>query len=458
MVLAVIPAGGFNFLPVILLLFALPALLGVVFLVAAILVKSRRLRLTYMTGLSLVVCWFSYVAWRALTPALARYDDHSSSSMTSASSGPWLTFMGNEARTGEAAGAFIPPTAAKLWVFRDGVIGSPFGASAAISGGRVLIGADSGKLFCLDTAVGTPAWTFEARHPIFAAPVVSAGRAYIGEGLHETQDAKLVCLDMESGKPLWTFDTTGHIEFSPTVFGDWLYFAAGDDGVYCLDKNTGSQIWRHPGIHVDMSPTVTADAVFVGSAYGETAFYALDGTTGKLRWKRPTPYGVGGSPSMANGSVYFGLGNGNFAMSHADPKGAVWRLNATDGEPIWTKELPDSVLTCVAVSGGSAFFGCRDGKVYCLDADTGDDRWTFDASAPVLSSPAVNSGRVVFGSDTGKVHCLDANTGEPVWEFDTSTESFSADARVLASPAIGDGRIYIGSMNGAFFCLGKAPK
>jgi len=456
MPLAIIPVGGNFLLTLVLVYVVAPGSVGLLFYIIHLLVKSPRVKAACKVGVGLVLLWYVVVAIVLLHSRFSRRRTPSSISQHGrVSTGPWLTMMGSEVRTGAMSGAFAPDVGEKVWVFRDGMLGSAFGGSPAVSGARVFVGSDDGKLHCFDAATGLPKWAFTAKHPIFASPAVEGERVYVGEGLHETQDAKLTCLDAVTGETLWAFDTTGHIEFSPTIHGGRLYFAAGDDGVYCLDKKTGRQVWRHPGIHVDLSPAVTADAVFVGSAYGETAFYALNAENGKLLWKRPTPYGVGGSPSVDHGRVYFGLGNGNFEMSHADPKGAVWCLSAEDGEPVWTRELPDSVLTCVALSGGGAFFGCRDGRVYCLDAATGEDRWAFDTGAPVLSSPAVSGPRVVVGSNTGVVHCLDARTGKSVWEVDTSTESFSADARVLASPAVGSNRVYVGSMNGAFFCLGK---
>ena len=53
----------------------------------------------------------------------------------------WLTFMGNSHRTGSVTGATGPDVGEQIWTFRDGILGSPFAASPAISGNRVYIGA-----------------------------------------------------------------------------------------------------------------------------------------------------------------------------------------------------------------------------------------------------------------------------------------------------------------------------
>ena len=376
-----------------------------------------------------------------------------------ASSGPegsWSTFMADAARTGGPRGARGPKEGRKAWTFRDGLSRAPFGASAAVVAGRVYVGSDNHKLYCLDARTGLGIWEFKAALEIFASPVVADGRVYLGEGLHTAKDARLYCLDADTGKPVWELPTKSHIEFSPTLFGGRLYLAAGEDGVYCVDPRDGRLVWRYEGVHVDMSPSVTEGGVFFGSVYGSPAFYALDPQSGALRWKRAAPLGVSGSPSTDGERVCFGLGNGTFEASHAQPRGAVVCL-AADGRTLWQRDVPDAVLTTVALADGAAYFGCRDGRVYGVDAATGEVRWSFATQDAVVSSPAVAGGRVYFGSNDGNIYGVEARTGAKIWSYDTSNEAFNTDARVMASPAISDGRLYVGSMNFCFFSLGDGP-
>jgi len=375
----------------------------------------------------------------------------------SVSSGPWLTFMGSSCRTGTAPGTGGPGRGEKLWAFRDGASRAPFAASPAVVGNRVYVGSDNKTLYCFDAFDGSVVWEFKAAHEIFASPVVADGRVFTGEGLHYSQHCKLHCLDAATGKELWAFQTASHIEFAPTLADGRLIFAAGDDGVYCIDAKMGKQIWRYADAQVNMSPAVTESGVFFGNARGEHRFLCLAPADGSVRWSTPAPYGVCGSPATDGSRVYFGLGNGTFGMSHANPKGSVWCLAAAAGSKVWARDVPDAVLTTVALAGQSAFFGSRDGRLYCVDTATGEPRWSFPTEGPVLSSPAVAAGRVYFGSNDGRVYCLDASTGELAWSYDTAQLTFSADSRVVSSPAIAHDRLYVGSMNFFFLCLGQPP-
>ncbi|MCG3179936.1 MAG: Outer membrane protein assembly factor BamB [Phycisphaerae bacterium] len=366
----------------------------------------------------------------------------------------WATFMAGPTRTGCIDGLALPARAGKLWSYRDGLNRAGFAGSAAVVGGRVYVGSDNCRLYCLDATDGRVLWQFDAAHELFGAPVVAGGRLFVGEGLHEAADAKLYCLDATTGERLWTFQTNSHVEFGATWHAGRLYFGAGDDGVYCIDPADGKPIWRFPGVHVDMSPAVSDAGVFFGNVYGEATFFRV-GLDGKLVWRQPAPMGVTGSPATDGQRVYFGVGNGDFAMSAADPAGGVVCLAVEDGRTLWrTQQVGDAVLTSVALADRAALFGSRDGRLYCVDADDGRSRWQCETGAPVLSSPAVSGGRVCFGCDDGLVRCLSLADGGELWRFDASAAAFNNDARVIAAPTIAGGRVYVGSMNFFFFCLG----
>lgn len=450
----------FVFLPLLAFLLLL-ALLAVVLIarrrtVLARLRESLKFRIAAAIGLVCVVV-LGIVATLATFTRPRMPDPGTRSGPQAISRGPWLTFMGNGYRTGAAPGTTGPTKGEKLWAFCDGVSRAAFAGSPAVSGDRVYVGSDNRKLYCFDAFTGRVVWEFKAAFEVFASPVVSGDRVLVGEGLHYSKESKLYCLNATNGETVWSFQTASHIEFGPTLFDGKLCFGAGEDGVYCLNAKDGKKVWQYPEVHVDMSPAVTEAGVFFGNIYGEPGLYCVRPEDGKLLWKTSAPIGVSGSPSTDGKHVYFGLGNGTFAMSHAQPKGAVWCLSAADGGKVWEREVKDAVLTTVALSRGSAYFGSRDGNFYCVDAQTGTIRWSFDTGGPVLSSPAVVDGRACFGSDNGCVYCVDAASGEELWRFDTSQVSFSADARVQSSPAIANDRLYVGSMNFYFFCLGVRP-
>jgi len=61
-------------------------------------------------------------------------------------------------------------------------------SSAAISGGRVIVGSSDGKLYMLDAQSGKKLWEYDVGDALTASPAISGGRIVIG-----AQDGRLFC-------------------------------------------------------------------------------------------------------------------------------------------------------------------------------------------------------------------------------------------------------------------------
>ena len=368
----------------------------------------------------------------------------------------WATFRGGISRSGSADGKNGPQDGQEIWSFRETLDRAGFASSPAVVGNRAYVGADNDALYCFSTETGHMIWKFEAFYEVFSSPAVMGGKAYFGEGLHYTDDATFHCIDAGAGKEIWSFATSSHVESSPTVADGKVIFGAGDDGIYCLDAETGGKLWQYPSIHVDGSPAVHDGKVYFGSGYGKNGVYCLSLDHGSEIWTADTSYPAWGAPAIYDGKVYIGTGLGNFAAGVEEPSGSVVCLDAKTGEILWEFDAGGAVLGAVAMTDGRAYFGSRDSNLYCVDASSGEKIWSFLAGAPILSSPAVVKGGVYFGADNGKVYCLDTEDGITKWEFDTSESGlFNMDSRIIGSPAISGGKLFVGSMNFFFYCIGE---
>jgi len=377
--------------------------------------------------------------------------------------GDWPTFRGSFARCGAVGETPRAPGGRLLWKFREPKLleRRPFASSPAVAGSRVVIGSDSYRVYCLELATGKTAWRFDTKWPVFSSPAVANGRVYVGEGLHEHTDCKLYCLDLTNGKELWSIQTQSHTESSPTVVAGRVYFGAGDDGLYCADALTGKVLWQHKGPHEDGCPLVAEGRVYAGSGYGFQGIVCVDAKDGSLVWKKELPAPAWSGPSYADGRLYAAIGKGTFTESARPPYGEVRCLDPKNGEDLWRfREVKDAVLTAVAVTGGRAVFGSRDGGCYAVDAATGKLVWRSEVGSPVLSSPAVAGDAVLFGDDEGKLTCLRLKDGARLWAMDTSDDVvvFAPDPRILSSPAVAGGRVVFGSSNGMVYCVGGEAK
>lgn len=394
-----------------------------------------------------------------------------------ADSGPtnhdWPCFRGNVARTGHVDDVAAPVAPQVIWKFREllPTEHEPFSSSPAVADGKVYAASWGGALYCFDATTGERKWTWKSETgiAIHSSPAVVDGRVYIGEGLHMDGDCSLYCITEDAqGQPtvLWKYTGTSHMESSAQVVDGKLYTGAGEDGVLCLNADTGELIWQYKGVHSDCAPLVADGRCYFGTAYSFDAprrLIAVDAATGTEIWHVDYEYDVWGAPAADGDFIYVGIGNGNVDISDENPYGEVQCVEAATGNVVWSFRPKDSVLGAVAVSDGKVFAGSRDGNLYALDAKTGAQAFAYATSKPddpkaIVSSPAVAGGQVIFGCEDGKLRGVDAASGQLVWEFDAATLDSLAptDARILPSPAVAGGRVYVGSDNFFFFCVGDA--
>ncbi|MCJ7761891.1 PQQ-binding-like beta-propeller repeat protein, partial [Candidatus Bathyarchaeota archaeon] len=142
-----------------------------------------------------------------------------------------------------------PTTNQLLWNYTTGywVLSSP-----AVVDGRVYVGSDDDKVYCLNAADGAYIWSYTTGDDVDSSPAVVAGKVYVG-----SWDDNVYCLDAATGTFIWSYTTGDDVDSSPTVVDDKVYVGSWDDNVYCLDAATGTFIWSYTtGDDVDSSPTV----------------------------------------------------------------------------------------------------------------------------------------------------------------------------------------------------------
>jgi outer membrane protein assembly factor BamB len=154
---------------------------------------------------------------------------------------------------------------------------------AAIVGGKVYVGSDSGKIFCADGRNGNVAWKFDARARVRCSPAVAGGIVYCG-----ADDGKFYALDAASGAKKWVFEAGGPVRGSPAVVGGVVLFGADDHNTYALNRKTGKKLWSYRAKYYrSNAPAIHGDTVYV--AEGLDWAVALDIATGKPRWRSFVP-------------------------------------------------------------------------------------------------------------------------------------------------------------------------
>jgi outer membrane protein assembly factor BamB len=425
----------------------------------------------------------------------------------------WLAFRGGPRRTGVIPGSPEPTSGGIVWEYTGE---KTFYSSPTVVGNRLFVTwadqgpfSDNGGILCIDANTGNEVWRFAAGgfRATFSSPAVyvkednpDEGYVVSGEGLHFTKNARVFCINMKTGKLVWLHTSKSHVESSPCIYEHEgtprVYIGAGSDGYYCLDLKPGpdgkaKEVWHLPGDQYqdcETSPIAGDGVVYFGLGVGGNAIIAIDAVTGDERWRLDTPYPVFTPPTLDDGKLYVGMGNGDFvftaeglqakkikemkeagksqeeieaATEKLKPAGEVWCIdvrkaleNPKDVKPIWKYPVGRTILGAIAAVGDRLYFGSRDKNIYCI-TNTGKPICQWRAPGGVIVSPAVGKSYCYVVSEvpatgSGMLYCLTAEDLQPVWEM-----RLGAGPNFFSSPCVALGHVYVGTPNDGLRCIGR---
>lgn len=341
----------------------------------------------------------------------------------------WAQFRGNQQLTGVSR-ATLPPQLKLLWTYEAG---DSIESSAAIVGGTIFVGSQSGELVALSLENGTVYWKYSTGAPIGeSSPAYAAGLVYIGD-----LGGQLHAINAPDGKRLWTFKTGSEIKSSPVVHGDRVLVGSYDQHLYCLSARTGALLWKFKTDGpVHSTPSISAGIAYFAGC--DQWFRGIRIADGKEVFHVSSGAYTGASPALRGMAAYYGTFNNEVLM-----------VSLRRGEIGWRYQDPERhfpFYSSAAVAQDRIVIGGRDKLVHGLNL-AGKGIWTFATRARVESSPAIAGARVFVGSNDGRFYVLSLTNGKKLWEFD-------AGAPLSASPAIANGRIVIGSQDGRLYCFG----
>jgi alcohol dehydrogenase (cytochrome c) len=255
-----------------------------------------------------------------------------------------------------------------------------------------------------------PVWVYStgATNGHEAPPIVNRGVMFV-----VTPGNQVIALNAKTGAPLWRYwrplpedvVLTHPTSRGVALYGDKVYFAAGEAVLVALDARTGKEVWtttvedNRNGYYMTLAPLVADGKILVGASGGELGVRgfvaAYDPETGEQKWRTyavPAP----GEPG-----------------SETWPAGNQWR---TGGGSIWVTGTYDlrTNLTFWGTGNGGPWMGDRrpgdnlfTASTIAVDAATGaikghfqyhpNDSWDWDEVSPPMLVDFKRSGRTITG-------------------------------------------------------------
>jgi outer membrane protein assembly factor BamB len=346
-------------------------------------------------------------------------------------------------------------------------LGAPAWADTLVDRGRVIVGADDGRLHALDAASGRMLWTFQADGAIRARATAAAGDIFV-----QSDGGFLYRLDGTTGAERWRVrvadsaaarlpisDPKGRYEnraSAVTVAGDRLYVGTHEGRLLALAIAGGDRLWEYrAGDSITTTPALANGRVYVGSF--DRFVHAVDASSGALAWKYDTGDAVTSDVAVAGDRVVVG------SRSY-DLEG----LEAARGTPIWKKYFWFSwVESSPAVVDGVVYVGSSDAaKVFAVDVASGRTIWDTDVLGSAWGRPAVTGSTVYMATagvmryaspHRGIVAALDRRSGRARWWYEMKAPATVPDRATPygfpGSVASGGGMVYAAALDGRLYAF-----
>jgi outer membrane protein assembly factor BamB len=233
--------------------------------------------------------------------------------------------------------------------------------------------------------------------PIYAPAAVRDGIAYIG-----TTGGMFYAVSLADGKFVWSFAAGRPVFGGAAILDGALFFVCDNGFLFKLDRASGKEIWRYD----------------LGDASASRILpHQIVDNSGTFDWDSSAP-----TPTLAEGAVYVGSGDGS-----------VHAVDASTGKRIWRAPVKGKVRVTAIVDPSRVIVGTVENLLYALDRKTGAELWKWDSRGPIVSSPALIDDKLIVGNRNGLLAALRFVTGEVVWR----TQLWGSSAESEATPAGG---------------------
>jgi len=255
-----------------------------------------------------------------------------------------------------------------------------------------------------------PAWVFAtgvtSGHE--AAPLVNNGVMFVA-----TPGSQVLAIDASTGNLLWRYRRqlpAGSILPHQTsrgvaLYGDKVFFAAGDATLVAIDAKTGKEAWtksvadNQTGYYMTLAPLVANGTVMVGASGGELGIRgfvaAFQADTGEELWRTytvPAP-GEPGSETWPKGDQWKNGGGSVWVTGNYDPATNLAYWGVGNGGPWMGDQRPgDNLYTSSTIA-----IDVATGKIKGYHQYDPNESWDWDEVSPPILVDYQRNGKTVKG-------------------------------------------------------------
>lgn len=242
-----------------------------------------------------------------------------------------------------------------------------------------------------------------------AAPLVNGGAMFIS-----TPNGQVIALDAKTGDILWRYRRARpqgavilhDVSRGVALYGDKVYYAAGEAVLVALDAKTGRVAWEtvvadnKQAYYMSLAPLVAGGTVMVGASGGETGIRgfvaAYDPDNGKELWRTytiPAP-GEPGSETWPKGGEQWKTGGAPvWVTGNYDPETNTAYWGTGNGGPWMGDKRPGDNLYTASTLAIDVATGKLKGHFQYVP----NESWDWDEPSPPILVDYQRNGRMIKG-------------------------------------------------------------
>ncbi len=278
---------------------------------------------------------------------------------------------------------------------------------------ELYVSTERNELYALTPSSGAIRWKVELSSSVRERPILFKDALYV-----ITEDDAVEARSRGDGSLLWSFKrersegflVAGHAGLSP-VEGGVLYGAFNDGSVVALDALDGSARWvrdtsvdvpeAEPGrpryVDSDATPVRIGDHVYAASFAG--GLYCLDANNGSVLWREPDWTGITGLAAGPEGSLL---------LVSAD-RGLV-RFDLSARTAIWEKGIERGSFSAPQLASDLVLISDSRGSLIAVASESGDEVGRIDTGHGFAAPAAVHERRGFIVSNGGTLLALRLRT------------------------------------------------
>ncbi len=287
-----------------------------------------------------------------------------------------------------------------------------FDTVPAVSGGRIFLGCQDGKVYALDARSGPNPETrgYDTELGASGKIGIDGGGVAVDEAskkLFVGATSGLFAFDMETGGIAWKFLTVGNVNTAPLVHDGMVYFGCSDANFYCLRVSppeiVEGEVRKAQWILKLPSQVTSTPVARGGMVYVAAGDLMIEIPLKNLRPDDPSTWKLGGTPFSSGGTIrgkpefwagriiFSSLDGYVYAVETPGLERIAWRFNAGTFRSSTRENISPALFV-----DKSVFVGNNAGRFFSVDAEKGTLNWFRELDGRIYLQPAATESGVVF--------------------------------------------------------------